>query len=100
MSYNNGFRIAATGLSWPSLQPGGLNTYFQSICEQLTLERNTLDALICSDERTASTRPYSDSYDWQQAAIHLEAPGANAKICSRVVRQATDGYIVFPFCSL
>ncbi|WP_342428284.1 glycosyltransferase family 4 protein [Paenibacillus sp. FSL L8-0158] len=51
MSYNNGFRIAATGLSWPSLQPGGLNTYFQSICEQLTLERNTLDALICSDEQ-------------------------------------------------
>lgn len=51
MSYNNGFRIAATGLSWPSLQPGGLNTYFKSICEQLTLERNTLDALICSDEQ-------------------------------------------------
>ncbi|MCC3382059.1 glycosyltransferase family 4 protein [Paenibacillus farraposensis] len=51
MSYNNGFRIAATGLSWPSLQAGGLNTYFKSICEQLATEHNTLDALICSDEQ-------------------------------------------------
>lgn len=51
MSYNKGFRIAATGLSWPCLQAGGLNTYFKSICEQLTAERNTLDALICSDEQ-------------------------------------------------
>ncbi|MDP4098950.1 glycosyltransferase family 4 protein [Paenibacillus sp. P96] len=51
MSYSNGgFRIAATGLSWPSLQPGGLNTYFKSICEELS-KRNQLEALICSAEK-------------------------------------------------
>lgn len=40
----------ATGLSWPSLQPGGLNTYFKSICEELS-RRNQLDALICNEHR-------------------------------------------------
>lgn len=57
MLYNNGLNngaeglnIMATGLSWPSLQPGGLNTYFKSICEQLS-QRNRVHALICSPEK-------------------------------------------------
>ncbi|OBZ08863.1 glycosyl transferase [Bacillus sp. FJAT-27264] len=49
MPYNDGLNIMTTGLSWPSLQPGGLNTYFKSICEQLS-SRNQVDALICSQE--------------------------------------------------
>lgn len=49
-SSSGGFRIAATGLSWPSLQPGGLNTYFKSICEELS-RRNELDALICNENK-------------------------------------------------
>jgi glycosyltransferase involved in cell wall biosynthesis len=53
MPYNDGLNIMTTGLSWPSLQPGGLNTYFKSICEQLS-SRNRVHALICSQE-TPST---------------------------------------------
>jgi glycosyltransferase involved in cell wall biosynthesis len=49
MPSNTRLSILATGLSWPSLQPGGLNTYFKSICEQLS-EGNRVQALICSDE--------------------------------------------------
>lgn len=49
MPYSDGLNIMTTGLSWPSLQPGGLNTYFKSICEQLSLN-NRVDALICSQE--------------------------------------------------
>lgn len=49
MPYNDGLNIMSTGLSWPSLQPGGLNTYFKSVCEQLSA-RNRVDALICSME--------------------------------------------------
>ncbi|MFF2911885.1 glycosyltransferase family 4 protein [Paenibacillus sp. NPDC057934] len=49
MPYNDGLNIMTTGLSWPSLQPGGLNTYFKSICEQLS-SRNRVNALICSQE--------------------------------------------------
>ncbi|NUU63488.1 glycosyltransferase family 4 protein [Paenibacillus agri] len=49
MPYNDGLNIMTTGLSWPSLQPGGLNTYFKSICEQLS-SRNRVHALICSQE--------------------------------------------------
>lgn len=36
MPYSDGLNIMTTGLSWPSLQPGGLNTYFKSVCEQLS----------------------------------------------------------------
>jgi glycosyltransferase involved in cell wall biosynthesis len=55
MSYSRGgFRIAATGLSWPSLQPGGLNTYFKSISEELS-RRNQLDALICNENKPEAT---------------------------------------------
>ncbi|GGF83499.1 glycosyl transferase [Paenibacillus albidus] len=49
MPYSDGLNIMATGLSWPSLQPGGLNTYFKSVCEQLST-RNRVHALICSQE--------------------------------------------------
>ncbi|MDF2925327.1 MAG: group 1 glycosyl transferase [Paenibacillaceae bacterium] len=45
--------ILTTGLSWPTLQPGGLNTYFQSICEKLA-GNNRLQAFICSAERPAT----------------------------------------------
>lgn len=41
--------ILSTGLSWPTLQPGGLNTYFKSICEKLA-GNNRLQAFICSTE--------------------------------------------------
>ncbi|MNW31192.1 Mannosylfructose-phosphate synthase [compost metagenome] len=47
---NNGLNIVATGLSWPSLQAGGLNTYFKSVCEQLSLS-HSLDALICNEQK-------------------------------------------------
>lgn len=55
MSFNNrfgdsGLNIVATGLSWPSLQAGGLNTYFKSVCEQLSLS-HSLDALICNEQK-------------------------------------------------
>ncbi|MNO37732.1 Mannosylfructose-phosphate synthase [compost metagenome] len=53
MPYSDGLNIMTTGLSWPSLQPGGLNTYFKSVCEQLS-SRNKVHALICSLE-TPST---------------------------------------------
>ncbi|WP_379132287.1 glycosyltransferase family 4 protein [Paenibacillus sp. sgz500958] len=53
MPYSDGMNIMTTGLSWPSLQPGGLNTYFKSVCEQLSLH-NRVHALICSQE-TPST---------------------------------------------
>jgi glycosyltransferase involved in cell wall biosynthesis len=54
MPYNDGLNIMTTGLSWPSLQPGGLNTYFKSICEQLS-SRNRVHALICSQETPSTT---------------------------------------------
>lgn len=50
MQYNDGLNIMATGLSWPSVQPGGLNTYFKSVCEQLS-SRNRVHALICTPDR-------------------------------------------------
>ncbi|WP_310551962.1 glycosyltransferase family 4 protein [Paenibacillus glufosinatiresistens] len=53
MPYNDELNIMATGLSWPSVQPGGLNTYFKSICEELST-RARVHALICSPE-TPST---------------------------------------------
>lgn len=53
MSYSEGLNIMTTGLSWPSLQPGGLNTYFQSVSEQLS-SRNRVHALICSQEMPPS----------------------------------------------
>ncbi|QGQ97222.1 glycosyltransferase family 1 protein [Paenibacillus psychroresistens] len=46
MSHNS-LNILTTGLSWPSLQAGGLNTYFSSISKKLA-ERNQVQALICS----------------------------------------------------
>lgn len=46
MSHNS-LSILTTGLSWPSLQAGGLNTYFSSISRKLA-ERNQVQALICS----------------------------------------------------
>ncbi|SEU00230.1 glycosyltransferase family 4 protein [Paenibacillus sp. NFR01] len=49
MPFSDGLNIMTTGLSWPSLQPGGLNTYFKSVCEQLAT-RNQVQALICSQE--------------------------------------------------
>lgn len=53
MSYSEGLNIMTTGLSWPSLQPGGLNTYFKSVSEQLS-SRNRVHALICSQEMPTS----------------------------------------------
>lgn len=53
MSYSEGLNIMTTGLSWPSLQPGGLNTYFQSVSEQLS-SRNRVHALICGQEMPSS----------------------------------------------
>ncbi|KAA9004675.1 glycosyltransferase family 4 protein [Paenibacillus spiritus] len=53
MPYKDELNIMATGLSWPSVQPGGLNTYFKSICEELST-RARVHALICSPE-TPST---------------------------------------------
>lgn len=53
MSYSEGLNIMTTGLSWPSLQPGGLNTYFKSVSEQLS-SRNRVHALICSQEMPPS----------------------------------------------
>ena len=53
MSYSEGLNIMTTGLSWPSLQPGGLNTYFKSVSEQLSL-RNRVHALICGQEMPTS----------------------------------------------
>ncbi|ANS73301.1 glycosyl transferase [Paenibacillus yonginensis] len=54
MPYNNGgldgLNIITTGMSWPTVQPGGLNTYFKNICEQLA-ERNRVQALIYSAEK-------------------------------------------------
>ncbi|WP_138494613.1 glycosyltransferase family 4 protein [Paenibacillus pinistramenti] len=50
MPYNNDLNVMTTGMSWPSVQPGGLNTYFKSVCEQLA-QRNRLQALICSAEK-------------------------------------------------
>lgn len=50
MSLHDGLNIMATGLSWPSVQPGGLNTYFKSVCEQLS-STNRVHALICSGEQ-------------------------------------------------
>lgn len=53
MSYNSGLNdglnVMTTGMSWPTVQPGGLNTYFKSVSEQL-VKRNRLLALICSEE--------------------------------------------------
>ncbi|AHV95889.1 glycosyltransferase family 4 protein [Paenibacillus sabinae] len=53
MSYPDGLNIMSTGLSWPSVQPGGLNTYFKSVCEQLS-SRNRVQALICTKEMPAT----------------------------------------------
>ncbi|WP_042205460.1 glycosyltransferase family 4 protein [Paenibacillus durus] len=50
MSYSDGLNIMSTGLSWPTVQPGGLNTYYKSVCEQLS-SRNRVHALICSKEK-------------------------------------------------
>ncbi|MNB67729.1 GDP-mannose-dependent alpha-(1-6)-phosphatidylinositol monomannoside mannosyltransferase [compost metagenome] len=50
MPDNGGLNIMATGLSWPSVQPGGLNTYFKSVCEQLS-SQNRVHALICSNDQ-------------------------------------------------
>ncbi|WP_223066916.1 glycosyltransferase family 4 protein [Paenibacillus caui] len=50
MPYNDGLDVMTTGLSWPSVQPGGLNTYFKSVCEQLS-RGNRVQALICSQEK-------------------------------------------------
>lgn len=55
MPYSDGLNIMTTGLSWPSLQPGGLNTYFKSVCEQLS-SRNKVHALICSQETPATAK--------------------------------------------
>lgn len=49
MPFNNELQIMTTGLSWPSVQPGGLNTYFKSVTEQLA-KQNAMQALICSTE--------------------------------------------------
>ncbi|MNI20297.1 Mannosylfructose-phosphate synthase [compost metagenome] len=47
---SNSLRILATGMGWPSLQPGGLNTYFKSICEHLSADHD-LHALICTKDK-------------------------------------------------
>ncbi|WP_261807792.1 glycosyltransferase family 4 protein [Paenibacillus sp. N3.4] len=47
MRFNNSLRILSTGMGWPSAQPGGLNTYFKHICEQLS-EIHDVQALVCS----------------------------------------------------
>lgn len=49
MPYNDGLHVMTTGLSWPSVQPGGLNTYFKSVTEELS-KHNRVQALICSSE--------------------------------------------------
>lgn len=46
-------RILSTGMGWPSQQPGGLNTYFKNICENLAL-RNELHAFICGKDKPAA----------------------------------------------
>lgn len=43
-------RILATGMGWPVYQPGGLNTYFRSICEKLS-EIHDLEAMVSSPEQ-------------------------------------------------
>jgi glycosyltransferase involved in cell wall biosynthesis len=39
-------KVLATGEGWPSQEAGGLNTYYQSICETLGL-RHHVEALVC-----------------------------------------------------
>ncbi|WP_207671364.1 glycosyltransferase family 4 protein [Paenibacillus cymbidii] len=45
--------ILMTGMGWPSMQPGGLNTYFKQIGEQLAYEHE-VHALICSPDKPVS----------------------------------------------
>lgn len=52
---SDSLRILSTGMGWPSSQPGGLNTYFRSICESLSLRGNELHALVCSPEEPVSS---------------------------------------------
>lgn len=46
--------ILAVGMGWPSAQPGGLNTYFSSVCRQLAA-RHQLRALVCADGGSIDT---------------------------------------------
>lgn len=41
--------VLAIGEGWPSQEPGGLNTYFQSVCGELSL-RHHIEALICGSD--------------------------------------------------